>query len=147
MVVAKVSLCRDPQPIFPASRNRLPQLFCSVGNNNFCLLLCCTCLRADLQARFVHGFNFFSSIFFLRFRAIVLCTTAVQAISTLLKWWFAIILDERVDEITFCFFFCVCGSHRASSKAKVCSPFKTAAKILLLSPVIFLCAAQRAFIQ
>ncbi|XP_013145965.1 PREDICTED: serine/threonine-protein kinase NLK, partial [Papilio polytes] len=33
------------------------------------------------------------------------------------------------------------ASSRASSKAKVCSPFKTAAKILLLSPVIFLCAA------
>ncbi|KAI8434685.1 hypothetical protein MSG28_003216 [Choristoneura fumiferana] len=33
------------------------------------------------------------------------------------------------------------ASSRAGSKAKVCSPFKTAAKILLLSPVIFLCAA------
>ncbi|XP_060810851.1 serine/threonine-protein kinase NLK isoform X3 [Amyelois transitella] len=33
------------------------------------------------------------------------------------------------------------ASSRAGSKAKICSPFKTAAKILLLSPVIFLCAA------
>lgn len=70
--------------------------------------------------------------------------------SNFLKLLFRVPLNHRSSSINpletrcllnvFTFFFSA-RECRAGSKAKVCSPFKTAAKILLLSPVIFLCAA------